>query len=139
MRARSCGRPRSDCGELRRGRGNDPKYLEREDVGMSGNRSRRKGKSGELEVEKRVKAHGFDCDRTLDGRRQEHGDMIGFEGFAVEVKRRERGSVAAWSREIESKLPAHLTPAVAYRANGEPWRVSLLLDDFLDLLKEARS
>ena len=32
-----------------------------------------------------------------------------------------------------------MIPAVAYRTNGEPWRVSLPLEDLLDLIEAAQA
>lgn len=100
--------------------------------------SRAKGRDAEREVECVLREAGFDVDRAIGGRSQIHADVIGVEGIALEVKRRERVRIVEWSREIESKTPPHVTPAVAYRANREPWRVSLPLSDLIDLLKEAR-
>lgn len=97
--------------------------------------SRRKGRDAEREVELLTLAHGVDCDRALGGRHQPYGDL-NLPGVALEVRRRDRVLLVAWSREHEAKVPAHLVPAVAYRPDREPWRVSLPLGDFLDLLRE---
>lgn len=100
--------------------------------------SRSKGRSAERDVEVRFQAKGFDTDRNLGGRRQLHGDLYS-EGFAVEVRNRQKLSLTRWSAEHELACPDHVTPLIAYRSNRQPWRVSLLLEDFLDLLGEARS
>jgi hypothetical protein len=55
-------------------------------------------------------------------------------GMALEVRRREQVSIVRWSRDHEAEVPDHLVAAVAYRTNGEPWRISLPLADLLDLL-----
>lgn len=98
--------------------------------------SRRKGREAEREFERSVEARGIEVDRNLGGRIQKTGD-VRMPGVCVEVRRREKVSIVAWSREQEQKTPSHLIPAVAYRTNGEPWRVSLPLEDFLDLLEQA--
>lgn len=100
--------------------------------------SRAKGRSSERDVELRFQAKGFETDRFLGGRTQVSGDM-GCEGFAFEIRNREKLSLLRWSAEHELSTPDHLTPAIVYRSNRHPWRVSLTLDDFLDLLAEARS
>lgn len=105
---------------------------------MSGNRSRRKGKAAEAEVSRILTDRGISHDRLLDGRHQVHGDILAGE-LALEVRRREKISITAWSKLHEAEVPDHLTPAVVYRSNGEPWRVSLQLEDFLGLLEAARS
>lgn len=105
---------------------------------MSGSRSRRKGKSAEAAVSRILTDRGIHHDRLLDGRRQMHGDVLAGD-LAIEVRRRERVSITAWSAAHEAGVPDHLVPVVAYRSNGEPWRVSLTLDDFLDLVEAARA
>lgn len=98
--------------------------------------SRRKGRSAERELETLIAARGIEVDRSLGGRHQPYGD-IRIPGTAIECRRRERVEIVRWSRDHETQTPDHLTPAVAYRTNGEPWRVSLLVEDFLDLYEQA--
>lgn len=102
-----------------------------------GRASRTKGKSGEREVSRILTDRGIHHDRLLDGRRQVHGDILAGD-VAIEVRRREKISIIRWSADHEASVPAHLTPAVCYRSNGEPWRMSIRLEDFLDLLEAAR-
>lgn len=100
--------------------------------------SRNKGVRSEREVELRFQDAGFTTERALSGRRQIAGD-INVAGLALEVRRRERIDIARWCAEHEAETPEHLTPIVVWRKSREPWRVSLTLDDFLDLLTEARA
>lgn len=100
--------------------------------------SRRKGRTAEREAERIFQAAGFSTDRNLGGRKQIAGD-IAVEGLAVEVRRREKLSIERWCREHEAETPEHLTPVVVWRRSGEPWRVSLTLDDLIELLQEARA
>lgn len=99
--------------------------------------SRDKGKRGEREFSKALEGRGISHDRLLDGRHQVHGDVLAGE-LAIEVRRRERIEIVKWCRDHEAEVPAHLIPVVAFRPNEEPWRVTLTLDDFLDLLEAAR-
>ena len=105
---------------------------------MSGRSSRTKGRSAEREVELRFQDAGFTTERAIGGRRQIAGD-INVAGLAVEVRRREKLSIDAWSMAPEDETPDHLTPVVVWRRSRAPWRVSLTLEDFIDLLREARS
>lgn len=98
--------------------------------------SRRKGRDAEREVERIIEARGIEVDRSLGGRKQPHGDLA-IPGVRIDSKRQERLQLIPWSREQEAKVPDHLTPAIAYRTNGEPWRVSCLLSDFLDLYQAS--
>jgi Holliday junction resolvase len=100
--------------------------------------SRRKGRDAERELEKIIEKRGIEVDRYQGGREQPRGDL-GFLGVRCDSKRREAIRIIAWSREQEEKVADHLIPAVAYRTNGEPWRVSVPLDDFLDLCEQAAS
>jgi len=100
--------------------------------------SRNKGRSAEREVELAFQRRGVPTDRNLSGRKQVAGD-IATSGLAVEVRRRERIDIARWCADHEAETPEHLTPIVVWRKSREPWRVSLTLDDFLDLLGEARA
>lgn len=105
---------------------------------MGGRMSRRKGQAGERSVELIFQEAGFHTERNLSGRKQIAGD-IAVEGLAVEVRRREKLSIERWCREHEAETPEHLTPVVVWRRSGEPWRVSLTLDDLIELLREARA
>lgn len=105
---------------------------------MSGNRSRRKGKVAEAEVSRILSDRGIHHDRLLDGRHQVHGDILAGD-LALEVRRREAISITRWCDTHEKAVPSHLLPAVVFRQNGQPWRVSLQLEDFLDLVEAARS
>jgi hypothetical protein len=100
--------------------------------------SRRKGRDAEREVERIIEGRGIEVDRYQGGRKQERGDL-GIPGVRIDSKRQERLQLVKWSREQEAKVPDHLTPAVAYRTNNEPWRISLLLEDFLELYLQATS
>lgn len=99
---------------------------------------RRKGKAAEAEVSRILSERGIHHDRLLDGRHQVHGDILAGD-VAIEVRRREKVAITRWSADHEAEVPNHLIPAVCYRSNGEPWRMSLTLADFLDLLEAART
>ncbi len=99
--------------------------------------SRNKGRSAERAVELEFQAAGFSTERNLGGRVQVAGD-IAVEGLAVEVRRRETLSPERWCSEHEQATPAHLTPILVSRTSRNPWRVTCLLSDFLELLEEAR-
>lgn len=98
--------------------------------------SRAKGAAAEREVIAILRAAGWpQARRSSDGRAQiERGDIVrGPAGVHLEVKRRERIHIVEWSHQAESE--AHFTdrPAVVWRKSREPWRVSMLLDDWMPL------
>lgn len=132
-----------------------------------GSMSRRKGRDSEREVERILRDAGFSTDRNIGGRNQVSGDIaarvpddcwtgqvprvvcsrggIGCPkphstaiSLAIEVRRRETLSLSQWSRDHEASTPDHFTPAIVYRRSREPWRISLRLDQFLDLLNGGK-
>lgn len=107
-----------------------------------GARERRKGAVGEREVVHACEARGLKAKRTAPLQAAQGHDAsdvaLNIGGVHLEVKRRERTRVLEWARTTEAAAQAWEIPAVAFRPSREPWRVVLPLDDFLDLLKEAR-
>lgn len=91
--------------------------------------SRAKGIRGEREVRDAFEQVGFSV-RGLEG----EGDHLCLtrDGLVIhsEVKRAERLRLPEWSRQAETEAPAGAIPCVIYRANREPWRVSMPLLDF---------
>lgn len=101
--------------------------------------SRNKGVRAEAEVERILRDAGYSTDRNLSGRNQISGDiLVHVENIAIEVRRRETLSLSQWSRDHEASTPDHFTPAIVYRRSREPWRISLKLDQFLDLLNGGK-
>lgn len=102
---------------------------------------RRKGATAEREVVNLAKDKGFDAKRTAPMQARGGGEdsdvALSVEGVYIEVKRAEKLRMSEWSRKAEADAGATQIPAVVYRMSREPWRVSLPLDDFFDLLKAA--
>jgi hypothetical protein len=98
---------------------------------------RDKGLRGELEV-KHVFAHAGFAPRGLEGQ----GDHLVLCGHGltlhVESKRQEVIRIADWSKQAEAEAPQGTIPIVAYRRSREPWRVSIKLDDLIDILIARR-
>lgn len=91
--------------------------------------SRAKGKRGELEIAQFFSVFGLDTARGIQDRGPEVPDVIGLPGVWAEVKRRERLEMLKWCRQAESEAGGDM-PVVFWRPNGEPWRVTQLLDDW---------
>ena len=103
---------------------------------LSGQGRRRKGLTGEREGNHAFRNAGRVV-KSLDG----CGDHLivlapesGLPDLHLEVKRQETIRIELWSRQAESEAPAGCVAAVVYRRSREPWRVSLLLADFLGLV-----
>lgn len=102
---------------------------------MSGSQ-RSKGARAEREVAEIINAKlGTDMRRTpLSGGMKWKGDIQGWDGFHVEVKRQERLCIPEWLRQTEADCPEGLVPLLVYRKSRDPWRVVLPLDSFLGLV-----
>ncbi len=95
--------------------------------------SRAKGKAGELELARILREYGQDTRRGV----QYHGgpespDVVGLPGIHIECKRVEALNIdAAMNQAIKDS--AGDIPAVFHRKNRTPWKVTLLLSDFMKL------
>ena len=101
--------------------------------------SKQKGKRGELEVAKILRDHGFDARRTAQfcGNTGDAADVIGLDGFHIEVKRTETTKIWDWFAQAERDHKADTVPLVVFRKNGETWKVALDFEAFLKLLQKC--
>ena len=100
--------------------------------------SKQKGKRGELEVVHVLKEHGFAARRgqqfkgTNDSPDIIHSLPI---GQNLEVKRVEKLNVQkALDQSMSDKAPEDIA-VVVHRSNKTEWKVTLYLDDYLDIMK----
>lgn len=103
---------------------------------MGGKMSRNKGATGEREVAKILREHGFDgarrgcqyCGAAGDA------DVVGLPGFHLEVKRVEAFQLdKSMEQAVRDKRDGEI-PVVVHRKNGTQWKAVLYLDDFLNLV-----
>lgn len=101
--------------------------------------SRAKGKKGELELSKILREFGYEARRSVQycGANGD-ADVVGIPGIHIECKRVERLNLdeAMAQSERDAKKDGG-TPVVIHRKNRKPWRVTMNLEDFIALLKEA--
>ena len=102
--------------------------------------SRRKGAVGEREIAKYLRDHGFTEARR--GQQFKGGadspDVVGLTGFHVEVKRVERLDLnAAMEQSIRDSAPNE-KPIVVHRRNNDYWKVTMRLDDFMEVVLNGR-
>ncbi len=106
---------------------------------MSGRSARAKGSAAEREVVEVLRSHGYDVHRTPHSGALEwmKGDVTGFSGCHIEVKRHEALRISEWCGKAEAEADGK--PALlVFRRSREPWRVCLTLESFLRLMEEAR-
>jgi len=109
---------------------------------MGGAKSRRKGKSGELEVTHEAAKQGLTARRTAPlqaGHREAYPDvsMDGVPWLWLEAKRYRRVPVNRFCREhLDKERPGYMS-CLAWRDDGTEWRATILLSDFLKLVRLA--
>lgn len=89
-------------------------------VAVSGRSSRRKGKSGELEVAAILQAAGLEHVRRTpnSGGLAWRGDLQGVQGYVIEVKRCETLAIPAWLRQAYAAATAGEVPVVVFRRSA---------------------
>jgi hypothetical protein len=113
-----------------------------------GKASRDKGARGEREVAGVFRSHGIEADRTPNsGGLQTPGDLVGVEGFTIEVKRCNVWRVPEWiwqAYESAAAAPVASRPAVAFRrdrrAAYDPpadWHALVALDVLCELIAKT--
>ena len=103
---------------------------------MTGRMARNKGAAGERELSKILTDElGFEVKRKL-GQARDGGDDIQVGKYRIEVKRREALRLDDWCQQIEACCDPREVPVVAYRRNGQPWRVVLPLNWFVKAMRE---
>lgn len=109
-----------------------------------GKYAKEKGKRGEREVANILKDYGFKARRTAQycGKTGDASDVVGIDGFHVEVKYVEKlniwQAVKQAERDADQEFVNHDTvkkPVVIYRKKQEDWHCVLGIDDFIELVK----
>ena len=104
---------------------------------MTGKSSRNKGAAGEREFASLLTdALGFVVKRKL-GQARDGGDDVQVGKYRIEVKRREALRLDEWCKQIEQATGPGQVPVVAYRRNGQPWRVVVPLEWFIEQVRET--
>lgn len=102
--------------------------------------SRNKGKVGEREIAKYLREHGFtDARRGVQYKGgSDSPDVLGMTGFHIEVKRVERLDLhAAMEQSIRDSAVDEI-PVVMHRRNKDYWKITMRLDDFMEVLNGRR-
>lgn len=103
--------------------------------------SKDKGKRFERQVAEMLRKLGFSkARRTAQyaGKTPDSSDVIGLPGYHIEAKAQERMHLYDWMQQaIRDSEGSGQVPLVIHKQNRKPILASLLLDDFLDLVKKA--
>ena len=101
--------------------------------------SREKGAKGERELARLLTEYGYSCRRgqQYSGANGD-ADVVGLPDVHIECKRVERLNLYDAMAQARHDARAGETPAVFHRKNHCEWLVTLRLDDFMTLYKEAK-
>ena len=103
---------------------------------MNGRGKRNKGAAGERELAALLSEHlGFVVKRNL-GQARDGADDLTVAQFRIEVKRQETLRIDQWSEQVEACAQPGEIPVLAYRRNGQPWRVCLRLEHFIPMMRD---
>lgn len=101
--------------------------------------SRQKGAVGERELSRILREYGYNTRRgqQYSGANGD-ADVVGLPGIHIECKRVERLNISeAMNQSIKDARPGEM-PAVFHRKNCEPWKTTVLTDDFMKLYGNQR-
>lgn len=104
--------------------------------------SKQKGKKGELELAHYLTDRGFTARRGQQFKGTPDSPDIICESlykFHIECKRVEKLNIDLAMHQAINDKGEDQVPIVMHRKNREDWKVTMLLDDFLDLLKEKQN
>ena len=104
--------------------------------------SKRKGKTGELELAKILREYGFEKARRSQqyaGGTEESADLIGLPYIHIECKRVERLNIENAMEQAEMDCKGEKLPAVFHRKNGKQWLVTMPLDKWMEVYQEYYS
>ena len=101
--------------------------------------SKQKGARGERELAGILKQHGYDTRRG----QQYSGasgdpDVIGVPGLHIECKRVEKLNIDDAMEQSIRDARLGEVPVVMHRKNNKPWKVTMLLGDFIQIYKETK-
>ena len=99
--------------------------------------SRNKGKSGELELSRILREHGYDTRRGQQycGSNGD-ADVVGLPYIHIECKRVEKLNLQKAMTQSIYDSRENEFPCVMHRKNREDWKVTMLLDDWIELYRE---
>lgn len=97
--------------------------------------SRRKGVEGERSLAKKLREYGFDCRRGQQFRGGgDSPDVVGLPGIHIECKRVEHLNIEkAMAQSRRDSMDTDDVPVVMHRKDREVWKVTMDLDDFMNM------
>ena len=107
------------------------------DRSATGRKSKRKGAVGELELAKLLTFYGYEARRGYQFDGKDIADVIGLPGIHIECKRVEKLNMLEALKQSKRDSSGDELPAVFHRRNREPWQVTMVFDDWIQLYRKA--
>ena len=98
--------------------------------------SKRKGKTGELELANKLKEYGYDTRRSVQYNGKDgQADVLGLPHIHIECKRVEKLNLCDAMEQAKRDAKHGDLPAVFHRKSRCNWLVTMELDDFMKIYK----
>lgn len=98
--------------------------------------SKRKGKTGELELANKLKQYGYEAQRSVQYNGKDgQADVLGLPHIHIECKRVEKLNLYDAMEQAKRDAKHGDLPAVFHRKNRCNWLVTMELDDFIKIYK----
>ncbi len=101
--------------------------------------SRRKGKEGELSLAKKLREYGYEARRgaQFSGANGDPDVVSSLKNIHIECKRVERLNIYDAIAQSQRDAREGELPVVMHRKNHSDWLVTMTLDDWIQLYREA--
>ena len=102
--------------------------------------SRAKGARAERELANKLKEYGYECRRgqQYSGANGD-ADVVGLDGIHIECKAVERLNIHDAMKQSKDDAREGEIPVVMHKKNHKPWLVTMELNDFMAVYKNAES
>lgn len=99
--------------------------------------SKQKGARGERNLAEELRKYGYEARRSAQycGKTGEAPDVVGIDGLHIECKRTQQVRDEVFLQQAERDAKEGEIPVVMYRRNHEEWKVTLRLEDFMQIYK----
>lgn len=101
--------------------------------------SKAKGAKGERELAGKLRDYGYNCRRGQQYNGLEGEDVVGLDYIHIECKRVQKLNIDEALQQAKRDCKTNQLPAVFHRKNGEKWKVTMELDDWIKLYNEYYS
>ena len=101
--------------------------------------SKKKGAKGERELASKLRDYGYDCRRGQQYNGLEGEDVVGLDYIHIECKRVQKLNIEEALQQAKRDSKVGQMPTVFHRKNGEKWKVTQDLDDWIKLYNEYYS